>query len=189
VLVHDNLDNRGDLTAYLRSHPGAQHICTRDHQSLYRIAEAVAAAAPNVSGTSLPLAHVRANVNPATTRSMVDRDRETRWHSGPQVENTIVEADLGRVQTVAGIDVLLGPFAADFPRGLVIELSDEPGKWRQVWQGSSAALAYTAALEAPRDLTLKYRFPPSDARIVRMRQTLNDPSYYWSIAELHVLGP
>ena len=189
VLVNDNLDSRGNLKAYVRSHPGAQHICTRDNQSLYRIPGTQPAAAPSAVGTPLPVAHVRANINPATTRSMIDRDRATRWHSGPQVENTTVDVDLGQVHTVVGIDVLLGPFAADFPRGLVIELSDDVGEWRQVWQGSSAGLAYTAALEAPRDLTLKYRFPPSDARIVRMRQTLNDPAYYWSIAELRVLGP
>lgn len=63
------------------------------------------------------------------------------------------------------------------------------GKWQQVWQGSSAALAYTAALEAPREMTLKYRFPPGSARMVRMRQTLSDPTFYWSIAELRVLRP
>jgi hypothetical protein len=188
VLVHGD-DDRGEMDAYVRSHPGAQHICTEDRQSLYRIVQTSAAAVPNTVGAPLALALIRANVNGDAVFSMADGDRTTRWHSGAQTKNTIVEVDLGGVRTVAGIDMLLGAFADDFPRGLVIELSDDVGKWRQVWQGGSAALAYAAALEAPRDVPLKYRFRPGDARMLRMRQTLNDPTYYWSIAELRVLGP
>lgn len=188
VLVHDDRDRGGELNAYVRAHPGAQHLCTHDRQSLYRISGAAPAAVTAAGGMPVQLARIRANVNDTDVHRMVDHDRTTRWHSGPQSENTIVDFDLGVVRTVVGVDVLLGPFADDFPRGLVIELSEDGTNWRQVWQGRSAALAYTAALDAPLDIAMKYRFPPGDARRVRMRQTMNDPVYYWSIAEVRVLS-
>jgi hypothetical protein len=189
VLVHEDLDRGGELNAYVRSHPGAEHICTQDRGSLYRLSMTTDAHEPTPRGTQLPLARVSANVNDAAIHLAIDGDPTTRWHSGPQTENTTVDVDLGSTRTVTGVDVLLSSFADDFPRGLVIELSDNAGRWRSVWQGSSAALAYKAALEAPRELTLKYRFPPGDGRMLRLRQTLHDSAYYWSIAELLVLGP
>ena len=44
-----------------------------------------------------------------------------------------------------------------------------------MWKGSSAALAYAAAVEAPRDVALRYRFAPTDARMLRMRLTRERP--------------
>ena len=189
VLIDNEVDRRGRIASYVQSHPGAQHICTEDKHSLYRIEQAHPAQPHDSVGEPLPLAVIRANVNGDAVFSMVDGDRTTRWHSGPQAENTIVEVDLGGLRTVAGIDLLLGGFVSDFPRGLIVELSDDAGKWRRVWQGGSAALAYAAAWESPGEMRLKYRFPPADVRVLRMRQTLNDRRYYWSIAELRVLRP
>ena len=77
---------------------------------------------------------------------MTDRDRTTRWESGPQTDRTAVEVDLGSVRTVAGIDLFLGPFVEDFPRGLIIEASEDGQSWREVWQGGSAGLAFVGGL-------------------------------------------
>jgi hypothetical protein len=120
---------------------------------------------------------------------MTDDDQTTRWESGPQSDHTAVEIDLGGVGTVAGVELLLGPFVQDFPRGLIIEVSEDGQSWREVWQGGSAGLAFVAAFEAPRDVPLRYRFAPTPARSLRMKLTKNDDIYYWSIAEIRVLGP
>ena len=120
---------------------------------------------------------------------MTDHDRSTRWESGPQTDRTAIEIDLGGVRTVAGVDLFLGPFVEDFPRGLIIEASEDGQSWRQVWQGGSAGLAFVAAFESPRDVPLRYRFMPTPARLLRMTLTRNDDTYYWSIAEIRVLGP
>ena len=102
---------------------------------------------------------------------MTDRDRTTRWESGPQTDRTAVEIDLGSVRTVAGVDLLLGPFVEDFPRGLIIEASEDGQSWRELWRGGSAGLAFVAAFEEPLDVPLRYRFPPTPARLLRMKLT------------------
>jgi hypothetical protein len=58
-----------------------------------------------------------------------------------------------------------------------------------VWTGDPALLAFDAALEAP--LTVPLRFPLSgrSSRYIRLRQTEQDRTWYWSIAELAVYGP
>jgi hypothetical protein len=171
------------------SHPQATLVCTEGQQRLYRVTPSAAAATPAATGAPLPVAVIRPNVNQMAIALMIDRDRMTRWESGPQSDRTAIDIDLGSVRTVAGVDLSLGPFVEDFPRGLMIEASDDGHAWREVWRGGSAGLAFVGALESPRDVWLRYRFSPTPARLLRMRLTQNDDTYYWSIAELRVLSP
>ena len=60
--------------------------------------------------------------------------------------------------------------------------------WREVWRGGSAGLAFVGAFEAPSDVPLTYEFAADTARYLRLRLLANDETYYWSIAELKVLG-
>jgi hypothetical protein len=185
VVVDREADPNGRWDAYVSSHPDARLVCTQGQQSLYRI---TSKPAPIVNGHPLQMAVIRSNVNQEAIASMIDQDRSTRWESGPQSVGTFVELDFGTVRTVSGIDMLLGPFVEDFPRGLVIEASDGGSVWKEIWQGSGAGLTFVGAVQAPLDVPMKYRFEPVAARLLRMRLTKNDDTYYWSIAELKVLG-
>ena len=187
VVVDRDHDPRGIWDRYVRTHPAATLLCTEGRQSLYRLS-APAAAATVPPGASLPVAVIRANTNPGLMTSMTDRDRTTRWHSGPQEVGTIVDLDFGAVRTAAGIDLLLGPFVEDWPRGFVIEASMDGQSWNVIWEGPTAGLALVAALEAPLEVPMKFRFPGTPARMLRMRLTAKDPIYYWSIAEMNVVG-
>jgi hypothetical protein len=190
IVVDREPDPGGRWDEYVASHPHVRLICTEGKQSLYRITPSAAPAAlPPSTGTPIPVAVTRSNVNAGAVAAMFDQDRTTRWESGPQTDKTMVEIDLGAMRTVVGIDLLLGPFVEDFPRGLVIEASETGESWREVWAGTSAGLAFAAAFEAPRDVPLRYRFAATQARLLRMRLTANDDTYYWSIAEMKVLGP
>jgi hypothetical protein len=146
--------------------------------------------APTPSASKpLPIALIRATINTDAVMSMIDQDRLTRWDSGPQTERAAIEIDLGVGRSVSGIDLMRGPFVDDFPRGLVIEASEDGRAWQELWRGGSGGLAFVGAFESPRDVPLKYRFPVTAARLLRMRLTDKDDTYYWSIAELRVLGP
>jgi hypothetical protein len=188
IVVDREPDPDGRWDQYVASHPNARLICSEGKQSLYRLA--ATPRPPSTSeGSQLPVAVIRPNVNEGAVTAMIDRDRTTRWESGPQSERTLVDLDLGSVRTVTGIDLSLGPYVEDFPRGLTIEASEDGSVWTEVWHGGSAGLAFVAAFEAPRDVPVRYRFPPTPARLLRMRLTKNDDTYYWSIAELKVMGP
>jgi F5/8 type C domain-containing protein len=189
VMVDREPDPAGRWDKYVLSHPKARLVCTEGKQSLYRLDGIEPRAAAQAGSRALPIAVIRPNVNEDAVTSMIDQDRTTRWESGPQSTRTVVEVDLGAVRTVSGIDLLLGPFVEDFPRGFVIEASEDGATWNTIWQGGSAGLAFEAAFEAPLDVPLRYRFLPVPARYLRMRLTKDDDTYYWSIAEMKVLGP
>jgi hypothetical protein len=36
---------------------------------------------------------------------------------------------------------------------------------------------------------MRYRFEPVQARVIRMRLTADDEIYFWSIAEMKIIGP
>jgi hypothetical protein len=188
VIVDREVD-RGAWETYVRSYPGAKEVCTEGQQSLYHIEAQEASAAVATAGSPLALSLTRVSINEADITAMFDNDRTTRWQSGPQRQGTTVEVDFGAVRTVSGIDLQLGPFAEDFPRGLIIEASADSISWTEIWRGRSAGLAFVGAFESPLEVALKYRFAPVQARALRMRLTENDDTYYWSIAEMRVLGP
>ena len=188
VIVDREID-RGAWETYVRSHPGAKEVCREGQQSLFHIEAQKASATGATAGSPLALSLTRVSINEADITAMFDNDRTTRWQSGPQRQGTTVEVEFGAVRTVSGIDLQLGPFAEDFPRGLIIEASADSISWTEIWSGGSAGLAFVGAFESPLEVALKYRFAPVQARALRMRLTENDDTYYWSIAEMRVLGP
>ena len=189
AVVDRNEDSGGKWDEYVRSNPGVTHVCTISQQSLYRLAVPPAAAISKPAGTPLRAAVIRANVNADKVLFMADDDVTTRWESGPQGEGMRVDVDLGSVQPVVGVDLTLGRFVEDFPRAMAIEVSDDGQQFREVWRGTSAGRAVIAAADIGGSVPMRYRFEPVRARVVRMRLTANDDIYFWSIAEMKVLGP
>jgi hypothetical protein len=131
---------------------------------------------------------IRANVNDAAIARMTDGDRTTRWESGVQSDRVEMNIDLGAVRSVSSLELALGPFVEDFPRALSIEVSEDGVSWREVWRGGSAGLAFVGAFTSPGDVPLRYDIQPTPARHLRLRLLANDETYYWSVAELKVLG-
>jgi hypothetical protein len=189
VIVDRNTDPGGRWDRYVSAHPQAHLVCTEGKQSLYHVnAAAVAGSASGGGNSAVPVTAIRATVNADAVRSITDGDRTSRWESGPQREKTQVEVDLGTTRTIEGIDLSLGPYVDDFPRGLIIEASTDSQNWQEVWRGGSAGLAFAGASDAPRDVPLRYRFAPTAANTIRMRLTRNDDTFYWSIAEMKIVG-
>ena len=189
AVVDRNEDSGGKWDEYVRSSPAATHVCTMGQQSLYRLAVPPGAAADLSGGTPLPAAVIRANVNADKVHLMVDGDVKTRWESGPQGAGMRVDVDLGSVQTVQGVDLTLGRFVEDFPREMAIEVSEDGQQFREVWRGTSAGRAVVAASDIGGTVPMRYRFEPEKARVVRLRLTENDDIYFWSIAEMKIVGP
>ena len=191
AVVDRNEDSDGKWDEYLRSHPAATHVCTIGQQSLYRLTAPPAAetAAAHRAGTPLRPAVIRANVNPELVPFMVDGDVTTRWESGPQGEGMRVDVDLGTVQTVQGVDLTLGRFVEDFPRQMVIDASEDGERWREVWRGTSGGRAVISSIDIRGAVPMRYRFEPVQARVIRMRLATSDDIYFWSIAEMKIIGP
>ena len=181
VVVDGEADRDGSWAAYASSAPGVAPLATDGIRSAFRVPQAPPVEA--VVGDPLPLSKVWAFE--AGAEVTADGLTETSWQNGPQRPDQWMIADLGAVREVGGVTHALGDFARDFPRRLAIDLSVDGATWKEVWTGRTAALAFLAAARAPRAADMRFSFPSSPARFIRLRQMdyhVND----WRVAELRV---
>jgi hypothetical protein len=188
VVVDKTADPSGEWQRYVEAYPRAQVVCSDDRQVLFRLSPLLSPMKAPSSARPLKIATVRANVHEADLQYMMDNDRTTRWETGPQSDSIVMDIDLGETKSVAAVETTLGPYVADFPRLLSIQVLGDGAAWKEIFRGSAAGAAFAGAIESPKDVPVTLAFPPVKARYVRLRLLSNDEKYYWSVAELRVLG-
>jgi hypothetical protein len=186
ILIERDRPSARALRRYTADHDGAELVCADDVLVLYRLKGAKTPAGER--GRMLPISSLYANVNGNAVRSATDGDLTTRWDTGPQESGMMLEIDLGSPRVVSGVELSLGSFTMDFPRGLRIEASEDRTTWQDVWRGSSAGRAVIGALRDRRVNPLVYDLPSPRARYLRLWLTRKEDVYYWSVAELKVFG-
>jgi hypothetical protein len=121
---------------------------------------------------------------------LFDGRPDTVWVTrGPQRGKERFAIPLSAPARVSGVVMLLGDKIFDYPRTLVIETSIDGKTWEPAWEGPTAALAYKAVMDNPKVSRLTFTFPPRLAESIRLRQVGRSRSFFWSIAELELLGP
>jgi len=190
VVVDHQFDEGAGWRQFLLSHPQASLVYRDDRYSTFRIERGPRAGAlPKVPGEPLPIASISAEFNAALVGNMIDHDLMTRWHAGrEQRPGDAFTVDLGSVREAYGAEMLIGGSVADFPRKLSIETSVDGLTWSPAWSGTTGVLALSAALEDPLTVTLPFEFQPRPARYVRFTQLDVEETYYWSVAELRIMG-
>jgi hypothetical protein len=142
---------------------------------------------PAPAGRPLPIQEVKRGSTPLDLGALTDGDSGTRWDSNaPQNGSETIAIDLGSVSRVNGVTLAIGPYYADFPRRLTIEVSDDQQSWTSLWNGRCGAKAVAASVQDARMVPLTVSFPPASARYIRLRQVGTDSFSHWSIAELVV---
>ncbi|SFB06111.1 O-Glycosyl hydrolase [Cohnella sp. OV330] len=120
-------------------------------------------------------ASVSAGDGPAS--AALDGSLSSRWATGAaQSSGQWFRADLGKIQSIAGIALNAGSFAGDYPRGYKVDLSLDGTNWQTVAEGATPAQDVMIA------------FPTNFARYVKVTQTGSASANYWSIAEFNVFG-
>lgn len=140
-------------------------------------------------GTPLALSgqDITASQRPKNVRNLVDGDVGTRWGSGePQRPGMEILVHFNEPVEISGLDLDLGYWPHDFPRGLVVELLDDAGQWcRLLETGADQAIDYV--LEGERRWELN--FVPQTAQALRLTQIGWDLQMDWSLAEITVFQP
>ena len=181
-------DPMGGWTNYVSSHKATAPVGSSGTWSFFLLPAAAEDRANGFDGVGLGIQRVTSNFTAADARYLTDRDLHTRWvTSGPQRGTEEVVVDLGAPKQLSGCAISLGRYTLDFPRTLAIDTSPDGVQWATVWQGPTVGLTVAAALRDPNRTSLRFKFSGT-ARFVRLRETRPDPVYYWSIAELEVLG-
>lgn len=185
VVIHRGHRSEREMRRYVAGYEGAELMCAGPTLALFRIKKGESG---QRTGKPISIASLHANVNGDLVGLTIDRDLNTRWMTGPQAVGMMFEIDLGTSWPVSGVELSLGPSARDFPRGLRIEASDDRNEWREVWRGTSAGRAVIGAVVDPVAMPLTYDLDSVNARYLRLWLTAADETFYWSIAELKVLG-
>ena len=190
VVVDHEMDGGGGWRAFVRGHPQAAEVHATETHTIFRVERGPRyVPPPTPSGETLPIAGAVSVDNPHLLSALTDGDRVTRWHAGrPQYPGDRLVVDLGSTREVAGFEILLGGYVADFPRLLQVETSIDGQQWSEAWAGGTGLMAFSAAIDDPLDITLPFAFDPRPARFIRMTQQARERTYYWSIAELRVKG-
>ena len=190
VVIDHALDGDGAWRQFVGSHPQAERVYVEAGYTAYRILRGPQAGSlPKIEGDPLPIASISAAANAAMVGGMTDGDIVTRWHAGrEQRPGDSMTVDLGQPRLVHGAETLIAGYVADFPRQLSIETSLDGQVWSPAWSGGTAMMALSAALEDPLNVPLPFPFEPRSARYLRFTQTGSEETYYWSVAELRVLG-
>ncbi|MFH0788752.1 MAG: discoidin domain-containing protein [Pseudomonadota bacterium] len=128
------------------------------------------------------------NYNPQQAYLAADGKISTRWTTDrPQVPGAFFQIDLGKLEKVARMRLLVGNSRNDFPRGYEIRYSTEGKTWTSLNSIMSPGLLHWTGetlLKSGEDLDII--FPSTPMRYLQITQTGKDDVYYWSIHELEL---
>jgi F5/8 type C domain len=190
VVIDHDWDPEARLRRFLLAAPETSLVYRDDRYSAFRVERGPhVSALPRPEGQTLPITSIQAEYNAALVGAMVDHDISTRWHCGrEQRPGDSFTVDLGAEHLVNGAELLIAGFVADFPRQLSIETSSDGAAWSIAWTGDAALIALSAALEDPLKIPLPFVFEPRKARFLRFTELAPEEIYYWSVAELRIVG-
>jgi F5/8 type C domain-containing protein len=190
VVVDHDWDPGAALRRFLLSAPQTSLVYRDDRYSAFRVERGpYTPAIPRPQGQALAIASITATCGETHAREMVDGDIMSRWHCGrEQRPGDTFTVDLGSERQLAGAELLIAGFVGDFPRKLSIETSGDGATWALAWTGDAALVTMSAALEDPLNIPVPFSFEKRPARYVRFTQLGTEETYYWSVAELRLVG-
>ena len=121
---------------------------------------------------------LNASHNAGSVAKAVDGLIETRYDTRtPQVPGMWVEVMLPQPTELTGIRLEHGSSGGDYPRGYLVQASEDGASWREVTSGEGKAGV------------MEIRFDAVKAKAIRITQTGSVKGNYWSIHELEFLTP
>ena len=188
AIVVDRTAGGPDLSAMIQQLPSTRLVARTDSRDVILLEQSPSEPPVRPPGsTALSIAALTGYPDPGDWSRAHDEDRDTFWISDSQHGDQELIVDTGMVNDISAVSFDLGAVPAGFPRELSVSISAAGETWEEVWHGETAALALTAALTTPRDVTIPIHFVPRRARFVRLRQ-LGHATAPWVVAEIRVWG-
>ncbi|MBA4393383.1 MAG: hypothetical protein C0407_07505 [Desulfobacca sp.] len=128
------------------------------------------------------------NFNPGKANLAADGKLTTRWTTDrAQVPGAFFQIDLGKVEQVARIRLLVGNSRNDFPRRYLIQSSTDGLTWSPLEPLiSPVSLHWTGETLLKGGVDLDFILPPTPMRFFKIIQTGKDDVFYWSIHEIEL---
>lgn len=137
-------------------------------------------------GLRLPIVSLSSPCEPTALRQALDRNVNTYWVCGPELDEQHLTIDLGSAQVAGAVLHDEGPHVGNFPRRLTIETSLDGTSWEAAWNGNAWGPAISAAMRDPKANHIWFVFEPRPARYIRLTHPREELHYTWAIADLEV---
>jgi hypothetical protein len=193
VHLHEYRDDARAHIAQVLDHmraDGAQVESVRDFGSTLALTLTPAPAArPPVRADVLAPLHcqVSASHNPDWLPALLDGDPASRW-SGPQHGHTWLEVQLRRARPVAGVKLMLLPYAiGEYPHHLRVVGIDASGAEVVLFDDAAVTATALTAVFEPAEPGLRITWPPTVLSRLRLEQRGHAGDRRWPVFELHVL--
>jgi len=189
VFVASDRDSEGAAKRVMDGLPEAQHVSSTPAGHLYQLPQHH----PDIDlrlSHSLPIASLVATDPLFDPSVLLDGNLVTKWDAPADTRaNVQFVITLKERSKIDAVQIELGPYRTEYPRRLRVEIGDEVGDLRTVWEGGTAGAAMLGVLSDSRSGTMTLEVLPS-AVGQKVAITLIDrrPSLSSSIAEIRVLG-
>lgn len=175
---------------FLERQAGVRRISDGARWTLFRLPpHTQAASRPNCDGEPVPIVAAADRLGSIDPRLLTDGDAQTRWITpAPQRAGDEVVLDLGRVDSICGIELSMGREAVLYPGALMVSASIAAVEWTPAFRGRLGGAAFRAALDNPADVRLLLPMPTTRLRYLRLQIEQSHREYPWAIADLAVIG-
>jgi hypothetical protein len=120
---------------------------------------------------------------------VLDGDPATRWDCSQSPDSYWLTIDLGAAVPITGVVYGLGPYTWNPPSQLEIATSVDGDRWMTARRGSILRELIEGGLADARSLHAVLRFPPQEARYLRIRPVDQPEEFVWWVSEIDVLTP
>ena len=117
-----------------------------------------------------------------------DGDTSTRWLSGrPQAGNESITIQFDQPTDVSHLRLTVGRLSfGDYPRHLIIESTADGRAWETLHSGRGFERLVLGAVPVDGVSFMDFPLSPNTSRLIRLRQTGNTPTFYWSFHEIEL---
>ena len=166
-------------------------VTTRGQVSIVELRPGGSGRLPAPSGAEIPLASLTlsASHNPGALPLAVDGNDATRWLSGAQQGgHEWIQVAFDRVRRPSFLRLVMDRRSfGDYPRRLEIEASTDGRTFTPLFAGPVLTPFALSLVELPVSPRIDLPLPPTDASILRIRQTGRAVrNWYWSVHEIRV---
>jgi hypothetical protein len=174
--------------AMIERQPGVVLTGRRERMTQYWLPQRHGSALP-APGRPLRIESVRSECGTADVALMTDGDERTKWECLTDPSSHPLTIDLGDVARVGSLVHSLGPYSSNPPTRLLVETSPDGVAWSTAPPGSVLAEFIEAGVDTPGPLRAVLRFPPREARYVRLSPIDQAEDFGWFVSELEIRAP
>lgn len=189
AVVDQRSDPEGLRERFVASAPFARFVARQNAHVVFALDAPTPSLAPPPGTTAMAIESIVDERGRAVaTAVLTDHNPTTAWQSdGPQAGRESLMLMLAETAPLVGLDLTHGPYRGGYPRGLVVETSQDGVNWQTQFTGRVLAQLVGSVMDDARLGRVHVDLHGAVARYVRLRQSGETPKSTWALADIDIL--